>query len=640
MKDEDILSAARKRMSAAIEADRDNREEALDDLENLAGRQWPEDVRQEREAENRPVVTINRLPQFVRQVTGDIRRLNPAIRVLPGDDEATEETADVLKGMIRQIEYASDAASIYEGAAESAAQCGMGYFRILTDYAHARAFEQEIRIKPIPNPFAVYFDPKARHPTRGDADYVFVTEQLDADDFKETYPDASMVDADHDGTTDGILDWMVSGRIVVAEYMWKEPQEITIARLVDGSIVENPPAELKPIIVQQRKTTVHKVMWAKITAKEVLEGPTELPCEYLPVIAVMGEEINVGDSIVRTGVIRWGKDSQRLYNFAVSAETEFMAIQPKAPYLVTATQVAGLEDMWAQANDANRPYLVYNPDEDAPPPQRQMPPQPSAALIEMRRSAADDMKATTGIYDAGLGARSNEQSGVAIRQRQLESDISTSIYTDNLSKAIEQCGRVLVDMIPKVYDTARSVRLVKDDDSEEVAQINGAQTVMTPDGPMVQPVNQLGYGRYDVRVSVGPNYSTRRQEVAANMMELASAIPQIAQVGPDILVKAADIPDGDKLAERLKRTVPPQVLGPDEQEQPDPQAQQAQMLAAQMAEQAAQMQMRKAQAEVVEAEADAQKAQADAVKAQAEAQEAVTRVQAGQMAMQQGFLPA
>lgn len=639
--DDDIIAAARKRMSEAIEADRDNREEALDDLENLAGRQWPEDALQEREQTGRPTITVNRLTQFVRQVTGDIRKLNPAIKVIAADDAATDEVADVMRGMIRQIEYASDASSVYEASAESAAQCGMGYFRILAEYAHETAFEQEVRIKRISNPFSVYFDPAARLSTRADAEFVFITEEMKTDDFKEAYPDAAIVDVEHDGNTDGLSDWMTDGGVIVAEYIWREPQETEIYLLPNGQVVtEKPPAPV--VVLQTRKTTLYQTKWAKITGKEVLEGPTDLPCKYLPVVAVMGEEIPVGESIVRSSVIRWAKDSQRLYNYAVSSEAEFMAIQPKAPYLVTVRQIEGLENVWAGANDSNSPYLPYQPDEASPPPQRQMPPQPSPAILQMRMAAADDMKATTGIYDAGLGARSNEQSGVAIRQRQLESDISTSIYTDNLSKAIEQAGRILVDMIPKVYDTQRQVRVLGDDDTESVATINGAQQMLTPDGmPVAVPVNPLAVGRYDVRVSVGPNYSTKRQEVAETMLQLAGTIPAVAQVGADLLVRALDIPDGERLAERLKRTIPAEVRGDEEgQQPPDPQAMmqmQAAQQAMQMAQARAELELRKLQAEVAEAEADA-------AKAQAEAQEVAMRLRVAQtqaaMAVQQGFLPA
>lgn len=635
MKNADILRLARDRMSESIEFDRQNREDAMDDMEFIAGRQWPEDIKQAREASGKPVITINRLPQFVRQVTGDIRKLNPAIRVIPGDNKATEETAETIAGLVRQIEYSSDASSVYEGAAEQSAACGMGAFRILAEYADDEAFEQDLYVKRIPNPFAVYWDPMARDSTRKDAQYCFITEQMRADDFEKAYPKGSQDDTEHDGQTDGMEHWQMSGSVVVAEYFWKEPVTKTIGQLRDGSIVENPPAIFD--VVQTRKVQTHKVMWAKISGMNVLEGPTEYPCKHIPVVAVMGEEMHVGEEVVRTSVIRYAKDSQRLYNYWKSTHAELVALQPRAPYLVTAKQVAGLETLWNEANTENRPYLPYNPDEKAPAPQRAVPPQPSAGIMQEAVGAAEDMKATTGIYDSALGQRSNETSGVAIRQRQMEADVSTSIYTDNLAKSIAQCGRILVGMIPKIYDTQRIVRIVGDDDKEQAVPVN---QMALDDALQPVQVNPLTVGKYDVRVSVGPNYSTRRQETAESMMQFVQSFPTAGQVAGDLIAKAMDWPDADKLAERLKKTLPPGMIDPqdmDPQQQQSMQqgmrAQQAQM---QMQQQAAQIAMQKNKAEADEAKADAEKARFEADKAGLELQ--IAKMQAGMM-MQPAMAP-
>ena len=157
MNNDDILDKARARMSNAIDADRDNRAEALADFEALSGHQWPDDIRQEREADNRPCLTVNRLPQFVRQVTGDLRNMNPAINIVPGDADSSEDTAEIIEGLVRQIQYKWDARSVYEHAAEQAAQCGMGYFRVRADYESDTTFNQEISDRAHPQPvFGVF----------------------------------------------------------------------------------------------------------------------------------------------------------------------------------------------------------------------------------------------------------------------------------------------------------------------------------------------------------------------------------------------------------------------------------------------------------------------------------------------------
>ncbi len=599
----DIVKTAVKRMEKAVEADAENREEALDDLENIAGRQWPESIKSEREAADRPVLTVNRLPQFVRQVTGDVRRLNPAVKVLPGDGEASEEVAEIISGMIRGIEYRSNASDVYERAAESAAQCGMGFFRVRSDYESDESFDQHIVIEGIADPFSVHYDPDARMPTREDADWCFITQRVESDDFREMWPDASPVSLDDD-----LPAWVDGDKIVVAEYFWKEYYDRELGLLADGTVVENPAPPLN--FVKKRTVRAHKVMWAKISGKDVLEGPKEFPSKHIPVIAVVGEELILGDEVVRTSVIRYAKDPQRLYNFWRSAQTEVVALQPIAPFVVTPKQIAGFEAHWAAANKTHNPYLPYNPDEKAPGlPQRASPPVASSGMMQEVLTAAEDMKATTGIYDAGLGNRSNETSGVAIARRQAESELSNSIYTDNLAKSIAYCGRVIVDMIPRVYDTRRLVKIIGSDDTEKTVAVNDEQII----GGQPVVMNDLSRGKYEVRVSVGPSFTTRRQEAAESMIDFVRAFPAAATVAGDIVAKNMDWPGSEELAERLQKLLPPGISG--EQQQPDLQAMEMQAQQAAMQQKQAEIGLAEDVAKAKKAEADAERAEADAEKA-------------------------
>lgn len=585
---------ALERFDNAVEADLENREKALDDLRFISGEQWPEQIRKEREMENRPVLTINRMPQFLRQVTGDIRRTNPAIDVTPGDDQASDDMAEIYSGLIRHIEYKSDATSIYERSAESAAACGMGAFRVLTEEDTGGL--QKISIEGIPNPFSVYWDPHAKDPTRMDAEYCFVTEDIPQDVFEAMYKDADQESFEGDGVTEHERNWITGKTIKVAEYFWKE----------DG-----------------------EVYWCKLSGGKVLEKKRPLPTKYIPVLAVIGEEIHVGERVVRSSVIRYAKDSQRLYNYWRTAQTEMIALQPKTPYKITARQIEGHEEYWDTANDANHPYLLYNTDPEAPgAPQREAPPMMSSGMSQEVALAADDMKATTGIYDSALGEQGNEKSGVAIKQRQIESDISTSIYVDNLSKSIAQCGRIIVDMIPRIYDTTRNVRTLEQDGTPKIAQIN--QPVATPDGPAF--VNDTSQGEFDVRIKTGPSYSTKRQESAESMMEFIRVFPAAQNFIGDLVARNMDWPGADEIADRLKKLLPPGVAEVDpadvtpEMQQQMMQQQAEQQQQAQMAQMMQETEIRKAQAETAEAEADAQKASTEAIAKQFE-----LAVQSGQL---------
>lgn len=627
MKKEDIIAIARKRMDEAASSDIDNRDRAQDDMRHLIGDQWPEEVRTEREADGKPCLTINRLPQFVRQVTGQIRQMNPAIRVVAADRQATEEVAEIFAGLIKQIEYKADASTIYEGAAESAAACSIGHWRVRAEYAEGMTFEQECVIERIHNPFSVFWDPLAKDPTRKDARYCFITEDMDKDEFKEQYPDVKLSDVTSENQMEAIRQWITAETVTIAEYFWVEHEEVEIALLTNGQVVEKPIEGMA--IAKRRKVRKPRVKWAKVTFDDVLEGPIDVPCSYIPVVAVTGEEWHLGEELYRSSVIRFAKDPQQLYNFARSTQAEIMTLQPKAPYMVTTKQVNGLEAFWNEANSKNRPYLPYHPDQSAPPPTRVPPPVASQAVAMEVQMAAEDMKATTGIYDASLGAQSNEKSGVAIRERKMEAQVNTSVYADNMVKAITQTGKILVSMIPKVYDTQRVIRILGEDDQEKQVLIN---SLMVNNG-MVQPINDLTIGQYDVRISVGPTYETKRQEASEGMMAFLQAVPPAAPVVADLIAKMQDWPEADRVAERLRKMLPP---GMDDEQEQSPEAMQAAQM--QQAQQAQQMQAQQqvAATEAKKADAEAREAEAKARKAEAEAGKAELEL----MAMQGQVVPA
>lgn len=576
----DFLRLARLRYEAAVDAERENREQALEDLEFRAGEQWPEGIRQEREEDGRPCLTINRMPQFIRQVTGDIRLNRPSIKVRPVDDAADIETAEVFTGIIRHIEHASNAHIAYTTAADASATCGMGHFRIVTEYADDDVFDQDIRIERMPNPFSVLWDPAAQKLDKSDARWCLVTDMVSREAFEEEWPDASTSEFDMKDGIETLRDWRDNDSIRIAEYWLKVPVKKTLGQTEDGrtiDITDGVPDD--EVVVRERPCDGHKVVQYLISGAEILDGPTEWAGKNIPIIPVVGEEIHIGERTVRHGVIRFAKDPQRLYNYWRSATAESIAHAPKAPFIVAEGQVKGLENQWKAANRSNLPYLKYKPVPDAPMPQRTTPPQISSAMLSEIGAAADDMKAVTGIYDPSLGNRSNETSGRAILARQREGDVGTFVYVDNLAYAIASCGRQLVELIPKIYDGERAVRILGEDDSEDFVRLNvpvpgddGQVNYMTAkrskDGTL-KLMAALDAGKYDVAVTTGPSYSTKRMESAESIMAFIQAAPQAAQFVLDLLAKNLDWPGADQIADRLRRLVPPQVL---EDAPPQPQA--------------------------------------------------------------------
>jgi len=588
---ETLLKEVRDRLNEAWEHDKDNRHDAASDLKFLSGDQWPEAVRREREAAGRPMLTINRLPQFVRQITNDIRQAEIAIKVAPEDDDSDPALAKTFDGLIRQIQYQSSAKYVYAQSAEHQTACGIGWFRICTEYANDSAFDQEIRIKGIRNPLSVYDDPAAIEPDRSDSNWRIITEMMPRKSFKEQYPDAeeTSVDVSLDSAQSTIF-WGSQDLIRIAEYWRKVPVDKELALMPDGSTLDwgSVPKDLRPFLPAPVKTRIHKghrIEQFVVSGGNILEGPNDWPGSYIPIVPVIGGEMPLEARTYRYSAIRFARDPQQLYNFYRTATAEAIALQPKAPYLVTMKMIGKVKGIWDQANKSPLPYLPYEVDPDAPSqrPQREAPPALPAALMQEAQVAGEDMKATTGIFDAALGARSNETAGVAIRARQIEADTANYHFVDNLQRSLEYAGRVLIDLIPKIYDNERVIRLMGENDAEEeTVKIN--QVVMGMDGvPIV--VNDLSAARFDVRVKIGKSYQTKRAEAADSLLAFVQAVPAAGQVAADLIAKNFDWPGADELAKRLRNTVPPQILAdpekPETQPPPDPVAEQMQALQAQ-----------------------------------------------------------
>jgi len=572
---DDLLKEAKKRLEAAWEHDKENRDEAIHDLRFLAGDQWPEDIRQQRETQGRPCLTLDHLTQYKNQVVNDIRQAKIGIKAVGVDDETDPELAEIYTGIMRDVQHQNSAQHVYSQAADGAVSCGIGHFRFDTAYANEQTFEQEIKIKNIPYPLAVYWDPASVLPDRSDAMWCFVVDFMPMITFEDRYPKAHKADIDVPGDYAGSFRWATREGVLIAEYWCKKPRKKRIAGFEDGStlditdIPEDILAMLPPI-TQEREAEGFKVEQALITGMEVLDGPNKWAGSHIPIIPIVGTEVCLEKKTVRMGLIRLARDGQQLYNYWRSAAAELIALAPKAKWLVTAKQIQGRTAEWDKMHLSPKPYAVYTPDEKAQQtaPQLVPPPEPPAAIWQEAALVVDDIKASMGMYDASVGAKSNETSGVAIRQRQQEGDVSTYHFSDNLTRSLEHAGKVMIDLIGKVYDSERAVRIMGEDDQHEYIRINTA--AMDVDGTPVL-LNDLSQGRFDVRVSIGPSYTTQRLEAADSMLEYIKADPQAVPFIRDKIVKNLDWPGADEIAERLKRTIPAEVLGEDApQQQPDP----------------------------------------------------------------------
>lgn len=565
----DVHAEALRQYERGYNRDRSNIEAGYEDLRFSAEEgQWDEAARKLREDQGRPILTVDRTGQFVRQVTGDIRQLRPAIKVMPIDDRGSAEVADkVLPGLVRYIERRSDASGVYFGGADSMVRAGIGHWRVLAEYAGTDTFLQELRIAPVDDGLAVVWDPDAILPTREDARFCFVPVDMSRAAFEEAYPDASPDSFRTDVVSDAFSDWCSDDHVRVAEYWVKVPTKRRFAKLPGGGIddVTDDPAGEADVValgatIEERDD--HKVVRYLISASEILEGPDDHPGRLIPIIPCIGEEIRIGRQVVRRGVVRGLRDVQRLYNYALSAEAEVVALQPKAPFIGTEKNFEKHLPDWEVANAENAPYLRFTPDpaNGGAPPQRSQPPVSSQGISELKATAAADFSAVTGIYPASLGASSNESSGRAILARQREGDTGTYHYIEAFQRAVRYTGRVLLDLIPHIYDTARTLRIVGEDGKVDVLKINQGAVDPNGDGIELQTLNDVTVGAYDIAIEMGPSFSSKKEEARDGMQTLMQALgPQAAPMFVDLLVKMQDWPLADQIAKRARLLLPAQI---------------------------------------------------------------------------------
>ena len=629
-----VMREALERFQESDDGTSDARNAARDDIEfSRLDDQWPEEIKNTRREEGRPCLTINRLPSFIRQVVNDSRLNKPAITVHPVDNGADVETAEVINGLVRSIERRSNADIAYDTAIDHSASGGFGFFQIGIDFTHKDSFDLEAKIHRIPNPLMVHWDPASTAFDASDWGYAFVSDFLSQEEFKNLYPDADPIS--FEGNDYSSNAWLDDTRVRVADYWLRESTKRKLLQLSTGMTLREDELtdevkfglELQGIeITREREVDAFTVIHRKINGAEVLEEET-WPGSTIPICPVWGEEVMLDGKRHFRSLIRSAKDSQSMFNFWRTASTELVALAPRAPWIMQEGAIPkGMEAAWQTANTRSHPYLMHT--QGTPMPQRQPFAGVPAGALQEAMNSADDMKSIIGIYDSSLGARSNETSGVAINARQRESDVSTFHFIDNLNRAIRYAGQCLVEIIPAVYKDRQTVRILGEDRAESVALLMGPNQGpnQSPDG---ERMYDLSMGIYDVDVRSGPSFSSQREETRQTLTEIMRAIPDSAPYIGDVLMEHMDFVGADKIANRLKMLLPPEMRAAEEAG--DDMPPEARQMIAQM-EQQGQQQMEQGQQQMQAMQQEAQQAIASL---QAQLQQATEAAQkANQGAMQ------
>ena len=561
-------------LKLANDADTMNRQEALEDLKFGGGDQWPVELQNSRNLESRPVITVNKVDNYCRQVSNQQRQQRPRIKVHATNTHEDMVDAQTIQGIIRHIEVNSNADYAYDNAFDYAVRMGWGFLRVRTDYVSEDSFDQEIYIDPVDNPFTVYYDPNSVAPDGSDCERCLITTMVSKDQFRKMYPaaDDGGTSFTQRGTGDSQSEWITKEDIRLAEYYYTVKEKAKLYLLSDGTATFaddkdffNRLAAYGIEVVDQRDSYKKTIKYCKMTAIEILEE-RDWAGKYIPIVPVYGRHIVIGDKRKKFGMIRYAKDPQRMYNFWQTSITESVALAPKAKWILAEGQDEGHESDWANANIKSFPVLRYKQTDidgrPAPPPVRMQPEPPPTGVMAAAAGVNDDIKSIMGIFDPAQLGQGNI-SGKALNGQQQQVDLTNFDYYDNLTRTIAHVGKICLDLIPKIYDTERVMRIIGDDGKPELLTINQRDSVG-------RVLNDISVGQYDVVMETGPGYNSKRQEAVDNMLPLLSAAPELMQVAGDLVFRNMDWPGADIIADRLaaanpmaqiddKSKVPPQV---------------------------------------------------------------------------------
>lgn len=565
--DDDIFKECADRFTLASDYESQNRKNAIEALKFEDGDQWPDDIANNRKLENRPALTINTTRTFCSRVINNLKQQRPRIKCHPVGDGADVDKAEVVNGLIRHIENSSNSSIAYDWGAQSAVKAGWGYWRVVSEYLE-KSFDQELVIKGIRNPLTVYMDPAAVLPDGSDQMWCIVSEKMTRIEFKRKYPKADPTPYQGDGVGDEQQEWESKTHIRLAEYFRIKEKRQKLYLLSDGSTKyqsEMPAPETMQAanlqVVDERDDAMRTVQWFRVNGRKVVDQ-RELKGQWIPVIRCEGDVTDLNGEIRRKGMVKDMMNPAQMFNYWRTAETEVVALAPKAPWVVAEGQTDGHPE-WFDANQKSYSTLVYKDvvgaaGQPLAPPQRQRPGEIPAGIVNAAEGAKSDLMMIAGMpHEPGADSDGQVISGRAIQRRQGLSDQTHFQYFDNQTLSIRHTGRILLDLIPYYYDTPRMQRIIGADGVPQMVGINQPQ--QDPQMIAIEAVkNDMKVGKYDVVMDTGPGYQTKREEGAEAMMGLLNTPlgELVTKVGPDLVVRNMDFAGADDLADRLVATTP------------------------------------------------------------------------------------
>ena len=612
-KDQAFLQLARDRFKICLDASDKQRQEMLIDLQFRCGIQWDPTVERERIAAGRPTHTVNRITEFTKHVVNNMRQARPAIKVDPVGDGADQEQAEIRQGLIQYIERNSQSDVAADTAFDHMCIMGLGWMRLVDDWSDIDSGDKDLFIRWIENPFTVYSDPTCSQPDWSDMQYAFVVEDIGRAEFVAKYGDelVATTTGPFNGVGDQKRNWFLPGeKIRVAEYFYIDYRKDTLLELSDGrwsflseadddvkraflkyemagTEAEQPEVEGELTVVSQQKRDVPEVWWSLITATDVIRK-RRWKGRYIPLIPVIGNQYVLDGERIISGMVRYAREIQRMYNYVYSTLTEVIALTPKSQWIAEVDQIAPFRDLYEGANQRPLSALPYVGTQDGtgrplPPPQRVSPIVEIQGLIQALQVIDNMLKSIFSIYDASLGQKGPQESGLAINARKIESDTSTYDWGDNFLRAMRYMGRMIDDLLPAYYNrTGRLIQILREDQTMSSVVIGDVITNRKTKQPILDDAGQpkkldLSNGKYSVVISTGPSHQTKRQAESDAMLQIVKVWPEIRQVAGPQIMRALDFTGHDLIADQLEKALPPALQTHDDDKGPDPNQLQAQV---------------------------------------------------------------
>ena len=500
--------------------------------------------------------TFDQVSPILDQISGELDDSQFAISVSPAGGGSSEDTAEVYAGMIRNIENISDASQIYSQVGKSLVMAGLDGSDIVQEHLNANTFDQDLIFKPVSDWYkSVWFDLASIKQDKSDAKWAVKLRTMPRADYDKKFPDGAGISIGDNTTTREADNKFES--VVVGKIYYKKPIDIELVKMTSGAIYEKDKEFLKiqdelaltgEVVTDERTRKSWRIWTRLLDGSDWLTEAQETVFSFVPLVPAYGNY-----SILDTKNIYFGKtlklmDAQRGLNFAMSSETEEVAMSPPPFIMMTREQAAGND--YSRMNIDRKAVRFFNHVDNQLPPQQMGGKMPNPGLQNSLANFQQLLQKTGNMDDPSMGQNPGLQSGSAISQLVTQSNNGNVQWAKAMEIGICHAYRICIDAIPRIYDGARQQRILGEDGVTKTVQLN-IKTFDEETRKFIE-INDLTKGAYDVSCSMGAKFKNQQDKASAEMISLLQIDPTAIDLSRDILYKNQTWPGAKIVAARAR----------------------------------------------------------------------------------------